>query len=181
MLLVISFFIIASEIVCLVITFQRERFRMFRYYTILSNCMTLVSTALILPVGAASFAAALRYLSVCMMTMTFLVVVFVLVPMTKDVKGMLFHGTELFYHTVNPILTVLSYVLWEAHSRAWLLPVGVTLVYGFLMMYLNHIGVADGPYPFLKVNDQSKGATAAWICALFALIGGIAWAYSRLA
>ncbi len=179
--LVISFFIIISEIVCLVITFQRERFRMFRYYTILSNAVTLVSTALLLPVGAASFTAALRLLSVCMMTMTFLVVVFVLVPMSKDVKGMLFHGTELFYHTVNPILTVVSYVLWEAHSRAWLLPVGVTLVYGLLMMYLNHIGKQDGPYPFLKVNDQSRTATTLWIVVLFGLIGGIAWVYTRLA
>ena len=179
--LVISFFIIISEIVCLVITFQRERFRMFRYYTILSNAVTLLSTALLVPVGATSFAAALRLLSVCMMTMTFLVVVFVLVPMTKDVKGMLFHGTELFYHTVNPILTVVSYVLWEAHSRAWLLPVGVTVFYGLLMMYLNYIKVADGPYPFLKVHDQTRTATVLWIVVLFGLIGVIAWAYTRLA
>ena len=179
MMYAIAVFVVLAEIVCLAVTFRRIGFTMAKYYTVLSNFMAFVSSALLLLAGAGPFVTALRYLSVCMMTMTFLVVVFVLVPMSKDVKGMLFHDTELFYHTVCPILTALSYVLWEARSNAWLLPVLVTLVYGVIMMYLNYIRKVDGPYPFLKVHDQSPRATVIWILVMFAIIGGIAAAYLR--
>ncbi len=185
MLTYISLAVVISEIVCLIISWKAIGKAMFIYYTILSNCMATVSTALLLAVqtgtgtGSASgtFLADFRYLSVCMMTMTCLVVIFVLLPMSKspDERKALFAGTQFFYHLLCPVLTLVSYVLWEDHSRAWYLPAIATIVYGLVTMYFNYTGKLDGPYPFVRVRHQSRIATAVWIVVMFGVIAGIAF------
>ncbi len=169
------------EAACIGYHVKHAGFGIFVYYTLISNFLAAFSTLLLLIFGPGSFTAAFRYLSVCMMTMTFLVVVLVLVPMSGDLKGELFSGTQFFYHLFCPVLTFVSYLLWEPHSRAFWLPVAVTLVYGLVMMYLNYKGKIDGPYPFLKVKEQGLAKTLMWIAAMFALIGGIAFGVMKLA
>ena len=74
--------------------------------------------------------------------------------------------TGLFHHTLCPILSFVSYVFWEPHSRAWYVPALITLIYGLIMVYLNAVKKIDGPYPFFRVHNQSKLATVIWIAAL---------------
>ena len=73
-----------------------------------------------------------------------------------------------------PVLSVISYVLWERHSAVWQVPVAITFVYGIVMMYMNYRECFDGPYPFFRVNHQSRLATVLWMAGLTGMITVIA-------
>ena len=152
---------------------RKRKWKNLIFYTQISNLLTFISSLALLAAG--DQAAWLRYLSVCMMVMTALVTACILVPMGGDPKTLLWSGNGLFHHVICPVITTVSYVFFEHHA-AWLLiwlPVGVTLVYGLIMLFLNGKGTVDGPYPFFRVHHQSAAATVTWMAALVALTGGI--------
>ena len=171
--IIANILIIIMEIIAFRISFKRIRWEMFIYYTELSNLITLISSAAYLLTGEK--AAPLRYLSACGLTMTFLVTLCILVPMGGGFRKLMLEENGLYHHTLVPVLSVLSYVLWEDHSTLWLLPVVLTIVYGLTMMYLNVIGKMDGPYPFLRVRHQSRRATILWFFALIGVITAISF------
>ena len=92
---------------------------------------------------------------------------------------MMLSGNGLYHHTLCPVLSVSSYILWEQHSSAWLLPVILTFVYGIVMLVMNAKNRFDGPYPFFRVHHQSKIATVVWMIMLTGIISvisiGIIW------
>ena len=152
---------------------------MFIYYTELSNFITLISSiAYLLTEGNAP---ALRYLSAVGLTMTFLITLFVLVPMGGDFKELMLQDNGIYHHTLVPILSLTSYVFWEKHNTLWLIPVILTIIYGLTMMYLNVIGKIDGPYPFLRVRHQSRTASVLWFFTLIGIISFISFVVIFLA
>ena len=50
-----------------------------------------------------------------------------------------------------------------------------------ILLYLNYIRKADGPYPFFRVHRQSVQASVIWVLVLLALIGGISLAMCLIA
>ena len=157
------------EMIGLYMSFSRRKWHNFIYYTQISNLLTFVSSLLyLLTKGNVSY---LRYLSSVMLTMTFLITVFVLVPMGGDFRELMLQGNGIYHHTLCPIISVFSYLLFEKHAAMWQLPVAVTIIYGLTMMYLNYIRKVDGPYPFFRVHQQSVLASVIWICVLTVLIG----------
>ena len=56
----------------------------------------------------------------------------------------------------------------------WQVPVAITFVYGIVMMYMNYRECFDGPYPFFRVNHQSRLATVLWMAGLTGMITVIA-------
>ncbi|MBR2521297.1 MAG: hypothetical protein IKE62_03835 [Oscillospiraceae bacterium] len=145
------------------------------FYTLLSNLITSVSALLIVILGQRQMLSSLRYLSTCMLIMTFLVTVCVLVPMGGDPKKLLFSGNGLYHHLLCPVVSSVSYILAERHAPGGLvwLPVSFTLVYGLIMLFMNAKGIVDGPYPFFRVRHQSATATVLWTVVLLAAITGI--------
>ena len=154
---------------------------MLAFYTQLSNLVTLVSSVCYIINSGAAFTAAMRYLSTVMLIMTVLVTLFVLIPSGAGFRRMMLSGNGLFHHTLCPAVSVTSYILWETHSSMWVIPVIVTLVYGIAMLYLNHKEVVDGPYPFLRVHEQSVKATVIWMVVLILLIAAISLAVAFIA
>ena len=145
------------------------------FYTQLSNLVTAASALLLVLVGQPSWVTVVRYLSTCMLVMTFLVTTCVLIPMGGDPKKLLWTGNGVYHHVLCPILSTISYIAIEEHvEKAWIwLPVVITFIYGMIMLYLNGIGKVDGPYPFFRVRNQSVKATVIWISILLAVIAGI--------
>ena len=161
------------EMIGLTISIRRRKWGILAYYTQLSNLTALFSAAAFLLLG--SRAAGLRYLATCMLVMTFLVTLFVLVPMGGGFRKLMLSGNGLYHHTLCPLLSTASWLLWETpHRCPWGVPVAVTVVYGLIMLYLNGTGRYDGPYPFFRVRHQSRAATVGWILVLIALISLIA-------
>lgn len=143
------------------------------YYTQLSNICALVSSLIFTAWGENWFTGIMRYLSSCMLTMTFVITVFVLIPMGAGVRRMMFSGNGLFHHLLCPVLSVSSYLFWEkpvTEPVLVILPVLVTLFYGIFMMILNGLDKFEGPYPFFRVRHQSVTATVLWTAALIAVI-----------
>lgn len=176
---IINALVICFEILGFRVSISRRKASIFAFYTQLSNLVTLFSSVLFLAAGG-QMAAIMRYLSTCMLTMTFMVTLFVLVPMGGGFKKLMLSGNGLYHHTLCPIFSVLSYVCLEPHAGVWLLPVAVTMVYGLIMMLLNGLGRYDGPYPFFRVRNQSVMATILWTLVLFLLISAVSLLFARL-
>ena len=171
--------VIVLEVLGFRVSIGSRRWKIFAFYTQLSNLVTLASSVAFLLAGAA--AAPLRYLSSCMLVMTFLITVCVLVPLGGDFKRLMLQENGLYHHTLCPIISVASYVLWEPHASMPMIPVIITMVHGFTMLGLNAARKVDGPYPFFRVHEQSKLATVLWTAALIAIIAAISLGVSALA
>ena len=145
------------------------------YYTQLSNVAGMFSALFLLVFGSIEWVIGLRFLSVCMLTMTGFVTIFILRPMLKNNRALFWSRSGFFLHIVCPLLNLISYFFLEEHAEGitLCLPAAVTLLYGIIMIYMNYIGKVDGPYPFLRVREQSKKATVIWIILLLILIGFI--------
>lgn len=159
-----------------------RKWRILVFYTQLSNLAATVSALLLVIQGQPAWVTTLRYLSTCMLVMTFFVTTCVLIPMGGDPKKLLWSGNGLYHHVLCPVLSSISYVFAEHHSDMIWLPVVVTLIYGLVMLYLNWVRKVDGPYPFFRVHNQSALATVLWMVVLMAVMAGISagvWAIAR--
>ena len=163
--------VIVFELIGISISIPGRRLKVFAFYTQISNIITLISSILFLVTGGR--AAPIRYLSTCMLVMTFLITLCVLVPMGGGFRNLMLSGNGLYHHTLCPIISAVSYVFWESHGGSIFLPIIVTTVYGLILLLLNGLRLFDGPYPFFRVHDQSKIATVIWTVALICIIGVI--------
>ena len=188
---------IVSEIWGLGRYFLQVGFSMYVFYTECSNTLALVSAALVLwalvrngKVGERT--RFVRYVAACMQTMTFLVVLFVLVPLINAYEGngfeqMFLTGGRPVTHFVGPVLTVLGWLVVEntpelaegecvpSVQQAWLTLVP-TLLYAAVSYLANYLRWWKGPYPFLQVWDMPVWMSVLWFVVLFDLAAGIAHA-----
>ncbi|MBR4473476.1 MAG: hypothetical protein IKS55_07540 [Oscillospiraceae bacterium] len=176
MVKIMCLIILALEARGLYISISERHWKIFAFYTQLSNIITAVSAILVIILGQTPFTTLLRYLSSCMLLMTFLVTACVLVPMGADAKQLLFSGNGVYHHLLIPIISIASYLLLEQHVKsasAILLPTVITFLYGVAMLWLNYKGLFDGPYPFFRVRNQSLKATVLWMTILIAAIAAL--------
>ena len=102
----------------------------------------------------------LKYASTLSLLVTFLVVVFILTPYYgKDIIiWIFFEGSNLFYHTLCPIITFISFTFFESHKingiKDNFKALYFTLIYAAVFITLNILKVYEGPYPFLMVYKQ---------------------------
>ena len=166
---VLNFFIIIFELIAFSKSLKRQTLRQsFKFYTQISNFIALLSSILLVVFGQRDFVDALRLLATSMLVMTFIVTAFVLVPMSKDAKGLLFSGSGLYHHLIIPMLALVSYLFAEKKAAFYLicLPLAVTLIYGIIMLFLNYKKKVEGPYPFFMVRSMGAKLTALWMVAL---------------
>lgn len=173
---IFNLIIVILELIGLYLSLKGRPFKqLLIYYTQLSNLLTLFSATLFVIFGPKEFVEIVRYVSVCMMIMTFLVTVFVLVPMSGKVKELLFTGSGLYYHLIIPILTTVTFIFMEEKvSFFWvcITPV-LTLFYGIIMLILNYEERLEGPYPFFRIRQQGIKATVLWMVVLMIVISFI--------
>lgn len=174
-----------------VLHFTQYGWTMFRYYTLCSNVFLLLACAvqayfearILLNRGlfVPSWARLLKYFAVCTVTLTFFVVILILVPMAggeSHLPGYLLRGSGLYHHTLCPLLGLVSFVLLDRVSlpdrRVTLWALLPTALYGVAAIVLNLTGTLRGPYPFLRVREQPVWASAAWLLIVLALAWGLA-------
>ena len=175
---VLCLIVLALELRGFSISLPRGKWKTFIFYTELSNLAAAMSAFCLLVFGQSAWITAFRYLSICMLVMTFLVTTCVLVPMGGDPKILLWSGTGLYHHVLCPVISAVSYILIENHAErepVWL-PILITVAYGLIMMFMNGIGKVDGPYPFFRVRKQSVPVTIFWVAVLIAVIAAISFA-----
>ena len=181
---ILCLIILALELRGLSLSLPGRKWMALVFYTQLSNLVTAVSALCLIIFGQPYWVTVLRYISTCMLVMTFFVTTCVLIPMGGDPKKLLWSGNGLYHHVLCPVISTASYIIVEMHAGKGLiaLPVMLTLVYGLIMLYLNWKGKVDGPYPFFRVRNQGVRATVLWMVVLMAVIttiGILVWAVAK--
>ena len=174
----LNLFVLCAEPIALPLSWEMGQAQIFTFYTEDSNIFAAVVCAMVavcqlwciftggeLP----RWLKRLKFISTSCLAMTFLTVVIILAPMYEDGNGwyiMLFTGSMLYHHFLNPVLAILSLVLFERLPRlpqrqVWwaLVP---TILYGLYDLHGNITGTIDGPYPFMRVYDQTIQETLMW-------------------
>lgn len=139
----------------------------FQYYTQDSNYFAMIVSILFL---IAAFRAGLdkplpdwivllRYIATCLLSVTFLVIVFILCPPygLEGYRIALLTDAQVFEHLLCPILSFVSLVLFEDTPKqkgASLLAIIPTFLYAVVAVSLNFAKIWHGPYPFLYVYEQ---------------------------
>jgi hypothetical protein len=178
--LILNAVIIILEVIGLIACFNLLGFIDLTYYTIDSNIFLLISSILYLisrkniPKAVQLF----RYSATLSVMITFLVVVFILYPMYDfNFQFMFLEGPNLYMHVLCPIISLISFIFFERNEienvfKNNLRSLYFTLVYAVILITLNIFKVVNGPYPFLKVYEQSILMSVIWIVGIlgFALI-----------
>ena len=114
----------------------------------------------------------LKFISTSCLAMTFLTVVIILAPMYEDGNGwyiMLFTGSMLYHHFLDRCW---RFCRWCSSSVCpacrWgsLVALVPTILYGLYDLHGNITGTIDGPYPFMRVYDQTIQETLMWFAII---------------
>ena len=163
--IIIHALIIILEVLGFIRAIRHEGRLAIEFYTDLSNLMALITSVLYLVFYKRQnkFINSLYFVTATMLTITLLVVIFVLGPMYSfDYKWLVLQGSHFIMHLVCPLLFISVYLFHKKRNDNKYLPVIVTLVYGIVLITLNLLKVVDGPYPFFRVYNQSIFISILW-------------------
>lgn len=180
MSLIINIVIIVLEIIGTTICANSTGLEMFNFYTTDSNIFALTVCIVFVFFTARSLFSpqkpdipksikTLKYISVCCLNVTFVVVVTIFAPVFGEggYEYMLFNSDFLYFHFSCPLLSLISFVLFEGGTKyniglsfAATIP---TLIYAVATVSLNLLNVINGPYPFLYVYEQPLHLSILWL------------------
>lgn len=180
MSLIINVIIIVLEIIGTTICAGGTGLEMFSFYTTDSNIFALTVCIVFAFFTARSLFSPkkpdipkpiriLKYISVCCLNVTFVVVITIFAPVFGEggYEYMLFNGDFLYYHFSCPLLSLISFVIFEGGTKydvglsfAATIP---TLIYAVVAVTLNLLNVIEGPYPFLCVYEQPLHLSILWL------------------
>ena len=176
--------IFVSSLIGCIIIFLKQGFTMLMFYTVDSNILALIASLLVGIYALKAYRSGvkipesikmLKYISVCCLTVTFIVVVLVLAPMNgiKGYQMMLFSGDMLFHHLISPVLSILTFLMFDrvsySNSKSASFALIPTIIYAVILITLNLLRIVEGPYPFLRVYAQPFYLSLIW---LILIVGG---------
>ncbi len=121
----------------------------------------------------------LKYMATSAVSLTFLVVVFILIPLAgwDSAVDKLFVEAKLYHHFLCPLLAFFSFIFFEKNPKLRfkdtayaLIP---TVIYAVVLTLLNIFKVVEGPYPYFKVYEQSVFMSCVWFVAILGIAYGI--------
>lgn len=196
---ILAAILFVCEIIGLVLSFYNQMVKMgypayyvFKAYTQDSNILSMFSALALLVAaikatktgnGISRKVLVFRYVTTCLTTVTFLIVVVVLMPnKNPEVGGFInnfFKGSLFFYHGFCPILALIMFLFIEGKyylkASNVFLALFPTFLYAIIWISLvafNIVPDEEAPYPFLRVHQQSIGTSIMWFC----IILGVAFA-----
>lgn len=193
---IINILIIIMELFAFLVCYKKSGFACFKYYTQDSNLFLMftsllyVISLLICDKKIPHFVSLLKYAATTSVVITFLTVVTILAPVMGGYKAMLLDGTMLIHHLICPIFGFVTFVFFERHNlnglKDALISMIFTCLYGVVAVTLNVLKIMDGPYPFLKVYDQTILMSIFWLILMMGssylitvLIGNLNHAYNN--
>lgn len=182
--LILNIIIAIMELSGLIRSFMRQGFGIFQYYTEISNFIAFIVCIIFIvyiikdiknDINLPRWLGMARYLVTTSLMVTFLVVLFILIPTMKQfsAKELLFGGSMLYHHTLCPIISAISFIFFEKyHIKGWKDAIYgnlLTIIYAIISVTLNFLKVMTGPYPFLLVYNQPIYASIIWFIII---VGG---------
>ncbi|MCR5322225.1 MAG: hypothetical protein K6E85_02925 [Lachnospiraceae bacterium] len=185
--------------------------RIIRFYTFDSNLIGTIASGIMFLFLLAAFIhesdtipkwiIMLKYIATCLLSVTFLVVVFVLAPMSashynslgKALAALLFGNAMVYQHFLCPVISIITALFFDPPLNpseklinkkptagiAAFIAVIFTTIYAIVTIILNAIGLLDGPYPFLKVREQPIWMSCLWVIIILGLAYFIAWILAK--
>lgn len=176
---ILSLILALLELAGLIIAIVFNGITIMGYYTQESNVVMMIAAFVyayycLIKKEMPRWAATFKYVATCLVTVTFIVVVFVFVPMCLPNKeyalSMVFKGANFFHHFTCPIFAVVTYMFIDKDSaptmKDSLTAMLPTLLYAIVSTGLNVLKVVEGPYPFLYVYKQPVWASVMWFFAI---------------
>ena len=192
---VVNILIIIMELFAFLVCYKESGFACFEYYTqdnlfLMFTSLLYVISLLISDKKIPHFVSLLKYAATTSVVITFLTVVIILAPVMGGYKAMLLDGTMLIHHLICPIFAFVTFVFFEKHNlnglKDALISMIFTCLYGIIAVTLNVLKIMDGPYPFLKVYDQTILMSIFWLILMMGssylitvLIGNLNHAYNN--
>ena len=187
--LIFNALIVVLEIIALFLSINRHGINVFLYYTENSNYFSLIVSlifcgiliySLIKHKNLPKFIIILRYMATICLTITFLVVIFLLVPLKPSMASyLILEDSSLYQHVLCPILSVISFLIFEPairlNKREIIWGIIPTIIYGVIIITLNILKIIIGPYPFFYVYNIPWYLTVLTCGGIFTL--GVAVAF----
>ena len=177
--LIINILIVIFELIGFFVTYKINNSILIEFYTEESNLLLLVTCLiyvfyLIRKKRCPKWLSILKYISTTCVTITLLVVIFVLIPMAHfDFINLLFKNTMLYHHTICPLLGITSFLFFDDLGKFnkddSKYGISLTIVYAIVMIIMNIIGKIEGPYPFLMVMKQPIFVSIFWVFVILGL------------
>ena len=188
--LYLNLIIVILEIIGFIITIGVNKRIGYEYYTQDSNILALISSLLfvILLISKKDIPRWLqlfKYMTTICLTVTFLVVIFILAPMLEFNFGyLLFHNELLYQHLLCPVLSIITFLLFDniciLKRRDSFLGISLTTLYAIILVTLNYFELVSGPYPFLMVHKQSIFMSIFWFITILGLAYLIAFLLRKI-
>ena len=117
-----------------------------------------------------------KYFTVCLVAVTFFVVLLVLAPMFEPFGSgylrMFFFRQLLFHHLLAPVCAMVTFIFFDERLgkgiRYPFFSLFPTIAYAVVTVILNLTRVLHGPYPFLYVYEQPVYMSVLWF---FIIVG----------
>lgn len=177
--IILNLLIVILEIIGFICVFKYNGNIQFEYYTEDSNIIALFvsfiyAIFLLLNKKIPKWLSMLKYMMTICLTVTFLVVIFVLIPMADfNFFHYMFDGALLYQHTFCPILAIITFIFFDELSNYNLkdniIGLSLTFLYSLILVPLNIMDIVVGPYPFLMVKNQTILASIIWFIILNSL------------
>ncbi len=180
--------IVILEIIALIHDCYAFSIGLFMWYTVDSNVLQLVVSALVLIYylkgkDLPEYVTIMHFVSAVALTVTFIIAAFVLAP-EGGIAYYFLSDVAPINHFIGPLLSVISLIFLEHVEKlpikTILWPALMTLIYGVICLILNVVNVLDGPYFFLKVHEQPVGTVLLWFGIIAVLCVGLAVLYYKL-
>ena len=175
----INIVLIILEIIGIIMGFIEGGVPVFKYYTQESNILCLISSIIVLfylikNKKYSKSVSLFRYISVVCLTITCLVVIFVLAPMYNfDYYWLLYRNSSLYLHLLCPLLSVISFLFFEDHNLKdkydSIRGLYYTIFYAIVAILLNIIGLLEGPYPFLMIRKNGVILSIIWLIIMIGI------------
>lgn len=174
--LIINLIIFELEVMGLYFSVLRWNYNTFQFYTNNSNYLALIISGIFCiscvyslktKTPIANWIRVLRFISTTCLTLTLTIVLFVLLPMLpSSFNFMMVQTSNLFYHVLCPILSIISFVFFENQQKltrsSIYFAVLPTVIYGLIAIILNILKVIEGPYPFFYVYEMPWHFSTVW-------------------
>lgn len=187
-LLITNVILVILEFIALIHDVYAFGIGLFQWYTIDSNVLQLVISALVVYFCLKNkpmpdMVTILHFISAVGLTVTFLIAAFVLVP-EGGIAYYFLDNVAPINHLLGPALSVISLLFLEKVPKTpvkiIVFPTAASLLYGAVCLILNATGVMDGPYFFLKVHERPASTVLLWFVIIAFLCTGLAFAYYRI-
>ena len=177
--IIFNLLIIIFELLGLYLTLKTNKKISFEYYTEDSNMLCLLTSILFLIsmkfcIKTPKWLKMLKFISTIGLGLTFITVIFILLPMYDfNYNFLLFDGSLFFYHLICPLLAITTFIFFDdvgkVNIKDTVLGLSFTIIYSIILISFNINGKITGPYPFLKVYEQGVTKSVLWCFLLLSM------------